>query len=164
MSRIVCATVLLTALLAGGCASRNGPAACCDRAGCTPSPTASCPGAVAPCPKTAGGTPCCAADARVLRHVVLFSFKDSATAEDIRRVEEAFRSLPAKIPQIAGFEWGTDVSPEKRSEGFTHCFLLTFRSEADRDAYLPHPDHKAFARTLGPHLRKVLVVDYWAGR
>jgi len=165
MSRIVCSALLLTTvLLAAGCASQSSPAACCDRAGCSPSGAASCPGAGAACPKTAGSTACCAADTRVLRHVVLFSFKDSATAEDIRKVEEAFRSLPAKIPQIAGFEWGTDVSPEKRNEGFTHCFLLTFRSEADRDAYLPHADHKAFAEALGPHLQKVLVVDYWTGR
>ena len=35
-----------------------------------------------------------------LRHVVLFKFKESATAEDIAKVEKAFTSLPDKIPQI----------------------------------------------------------------
>ncbi|MCA9181727.1 MAG: Dabb family protein, partial [Planctomycetales bacterium] len=49
------------------------------------------------------------------------------------------------------------------SDGFTHCFLLTFKSEADRDSYLPHPAHRAFGAALKPHLEKVLVVDYWAG-
>lgn len=104
--------------------------------------------------KTAGGGK--------LRHVVLFKFKDGTRPEDIQKVEAAFRALPAKIPQIAGFEWGTDNSPEKLSQGFTHCFLLTFKSAADRDAYLPHPAHKAFGRILGPHLDKVLVVDFFA--
>ncbi len=98
----------------------------------------------------------------VLRHVVLFAFKPGSTPEQVKSVEDAFRALPGKIGEIAGFEWGTDVSPEKKSEGFAHCFLLTFRSEADRDAYLVHPDHKAFGSILRPYLGKVLVVDYWA--
>ena len=95
-----------------------------------------------------------------LRHVVLFKFKDGTSPEDIAKVEKAFAALPGKIPQIAGFEWGTDCSVENLSQGFTHCFVLTFKSEKDRDEYLPHPEHKAFGKVLGPHLDKVLVVDY----
>jgi hypothetical protein len=99
-----------------------------------------------------------------LRHVVIFKFKDSSTAADIQKVEEAFRALPSKIKEIKGFEWGTNNSPETHAQGYTHCFLLTFDSEADRAVYLPHPDHKAFGGIIGPHLDKVLVIDYWAGK
>ncbi len=99
---------------------------------------------------------------KVLRHVVLFKFKDGTTPEQIKKVEDAFRALPSKIDTIRDFEWGTDISTEKLAQGFTHCFLVTFASEADRDAYLPHPAHKEFAGSLGPVLDKVLVVDYWA--
>ena len=74
----------------------------------------------------------------------------------------SFRGLPAKIKEIAGFEWGTDVSPEGKSQGLTHCFLVTFKSEADRDAYLPHPAHKDFVAIVGPHVDKVCVVDFWS--
>ncbi len=161
MPGILPAVTFIALLALSGCSGSN-PSACCHRAGCQPSGAASCRGSGASCSRTAGGAACCTANPRVLRHVVLFKFKDGTSAEDVRKVEEAFRSLPAKIGQIADFEWGTDVSPEKRAEGFTHCFLLTFRTEADRDAYLPHPDHKAFGQALGPHLEKVLVVDYWA--
>ena len=49
----------------------------------------------------------------VLRHVVLFAFKDSSTAEQIQEIEAAFRALPAKIKEIHKFEWGTDVSVVK---------------------------------------------------
>jgi hypothetical protein len=105
-----------------------------------------------------------ASPAKVLRHVVLFKFKDEATAAQVQSVVDAFSALPGKINVIKGYEWGTDVSPEKRAQGFTHIFFLTFTSEADRDAYLVHPDHKAFGAVLGPHLDKVLVVDYWARR
>jgi hypothetical protein len=48
-----------------------------------------------------------AGDKKTLRHVVLFKFKDGSSAEDIKKVEEAFRNLPKKIKEIKGYEWGT---------------------------------------------------------
>jgi hypothetical protein len=101
---------------------------------------------------------------RLLRHVVLFKFKEGATAEDIQSVEVAFRALPEKIDAIHDFEWGTDVSVENLNEGLTHCFLVTFRSEEARAEYLPHPGHQAFVDILRPHLERAVVVDYWAAR
>lgn len=98
----------------------------------------------------------------LLRHVVLFKFKDGTSDKDIKKVEDAFSALPSKIPQIIGYEWGTNNSPEGLDKGLTHCFLLTFKSEEDRAIYLPHQDHKAFGEVLGPHLDDVLVLDYWA--
>ena len=96
-----------------------------------------------------------------LRHVVLFKFKDSSTPADVERIVATFRGLPAKITEIDGFEWGTDVSPEGKAQGFTHCFLVTFKSEADRDAYLPHPAHQEFVAIVRPHVDQVCVVDFW---
>jgi len=98
---------------------------------------------------------------RVLRHVVMFKFKDSTAVEDIEKVKDAFAALPGKIPQIKAFEWGVNNSPEGFDKGFTHCFFLTFYSEEDRAVYLPHPDHKAFGAVLGPYLEDVMVLDYW---
>jgi hypothetical protein len=99
---------------------------------------------------------------QLLRHVVLFKFKEETAAEQVREIENAFRNLPQKIDAIHDFEWGTDVSIEGRADGYTHCFFVTFQSEADRAIYLPHPDHKAFGTLLRPHLEKVLVFDYWS--
>lgn len=97
----------------------------------------------------------------LLRHVVLFKFKEGTSEKDIAKVQDAFTALPSKISEIAGYEWGLNNSPEGLEKGFTHCFFLTFKSEEDRATYLPHPDHKAFGEVLGPHLDDVLVVDYW---
>jgi hypothetical protein len=99
---------------------------------------------------------------KALRHVVMFKFKDSSSQAEVDKVVEAFMALSEKIDVIQSLEWGTNNSPEGLAQGFTHCFLVTFASEADRDTYLPHPEHKAFVEILGPHLDKVLVVDYWA--
>jgi hypothetical protein len=98
---------------------------------------------------------------KVLRHAVFFKFKDSASKEDVQGVVDAFRALPAKIDEITEFESGDAIEGSGRPDGFTHCFLLTFKDDAGRSAYLPHPDHKAFGAALGPHLEKVFVIDYW---
>ena len=100
----------------------------------------------------------------LLRHVVLFKFKADATREQIKAVEDAFAELPEKIDTIQAYEWGTDVSPEMRSQGFTHCFFVTFRNEEGRDAYLPHEAHQEFVKQVLPILDDVLVVDYRAQR
>jgi hypothetical protein len=93
---------------------------------------------------------------------VCFKFKSTAKPEDIQKVEAAFQQLRSKIPQVASLEWGTNVSPEQRNKGFTHCFLLSFNSDKDRDTYLDHPEHKAFGKIVGPVLDDVFVIDFWA--
>ncbi len=100
----------------------------------------------------------------LLRHVVLFKFKEGTTKSQIKEVEDAFSALPSKIEQIKGYEWGLNNSPEGLEKGFTHAFFLTFESEEDRAIYLPHPDHKAFGAVLTPHLEDVLVIDYWTNQ
>lgn len=96
------------------------------------------------------------------RHVVLFKFKDSASKEQIKKVEEEFVALKSKIDTIVSLEWGTNVSPENHAEGFTHCFFVTFKDKSGVETYLPHPAHKAFGQVLHPILDKVIVVDYVA--
>ena len=99
---------------------------------------------------------------KVLRHVVLFKFKDDASEEAVNQLNEAFNALPKVIPVVKDFEWGINDSPENFHQDFTHCYLLTFASEEDRDSiYTPHPAHQAFVASLQPHVEKVFVVDYW---
>ncbi|MEM9587680.1 MAG: Dabb family protein [Planctomycetota bacterium] len=99
---------------------------------------------------------------KLLRHVVMFQFNETSSPAEIQTVVDAFNGLESKIPEIHDYEYGTNNSPEKLNDGLTHCFLVTFKSEADREVYLPHPAHKAFVEVLKPHLKKVVVIDYWA--
>lgn len=98
---------------------------------------------------------------KVLRHVVMFGFKPEVTAEQVKAVEDAFGELPSKIDLIKDYEWGTDCSPEGKQQGLTHCFFVTFHSEADRDAYLVHPAHKEFGKLVRNKVAAVTVLDYW---
>ncbi len=95
-----------------------------------------------------------------IHHVVCFKFKTTATPQDIKQVEQAFAALQEKIPGIESLKWGTNVSKEQRNKGFTHCFILTFKSEKERDIYLEHPEHKAFGTLVGPLVDDVFVIDF----
>jgi len=100
----------------------------------------------------------------LLRHVVLFKFKPEVTKPQVQEVVDAFGSLPKKIDTIAGFEWGTDVSTEMKSEGYSHCFVVSFQDAKARDEYLPHAAHAEFVKLVGPRIEKVLVFDFVNGK
>ena len=39
----------------------------------------------------------------MLRHVVIFKFKDSSSAEDVQKVADTFAALYGKVPQVKSF-------------------------------------------------------------
>ena len=99
---------------------------------------------------------------KLLRHIVLFKFKDDAPEEEVQKISDAFNALPDALPVIKDFEWGLNDSPEDLHQDFTHCYLVTFASEEDRDSiYAPSPEHQAFVASLQPYIEKAFVVDYW---
>jgi hypothetical protein len=95
-----------------------------------------------------------------IRHVVHFKFKADADKALVAKVVTEFAALKGKIAAVESLEYGTNVSPEKLDKGFTHCWIATFKNAADRDAYLVHPDHKAFVGLLKPVLEDAFVIDF----
>ena len=66
-----------------------------------------------------------------------------------------------KLHLVKDYEVRKVLWQEGLQQGLTHCFFLTFHSDADRDAYLVHPAHKAFGKVLGGKASAVTVLDYW---
>ena len=98
---------------------------------------------------------------RVVRHIVCYQF--SASTLELQRNARAggFHELTEQIASIEAFEWGVNTSSEGKTKGFTHCFMLQFGSEADRDGYLPHPAHLAYQRKFKAiPATDVLVIDF----
>ena len=95
-----------------------------------------------------------------IRHIVCLKFKPETIAEEILDVEKKFPALQQSVPGIISIEWGLNNSPEGLNKGFSHCFIVTFKSESARATYLPHPAHQAFVETLKPLLDDVFVFDY----
>jgi len=46
---------------------------------------------------------------KLLRHVVIFKFKDSSSEEDVKKVAATFAALYGKVPQVKAFEWGLTI-------------------------------------------------------
>jgi hypothetical protein len=99
--------------------------------------------------------------AKQLRHVVCFKFRDDVAAADQEKVVKEFCALPQKIPSVVALEWGTNSSPEKLNKGLTHCFILTFASEKDRDGYLVNPAHLEFVKLIKEFTDDAMVLDFW---
>jgi len=98
---------------------------------------------------------------RVLRHIVLFAYGEGVTTAQKHEIRKRFAGLQAATGLIHQFESGQNNSPENLHRGFEDCFLVTFLTEQDRDAYLPHPGHQAFVAFVGPYVKEALVFDYW---
>jgi hypothetical protein len=100
---------------------------------------------------------------RALRHIVLYKFKPELSTAQVQEVVDAFGSLAKKVDTIIDFEWGTNVSQEQKSQGFTHCFVVTFADEQGRETYLKSPAHDEYVKVVRDRREQVIVFDYWTG-
>ncbi|WP_246379409.1 Dabb family protein [Gluconacetobacter johannae] len=112
----------------------------------------------------------------VVRHVVLFRFLKSATpyqrAEVVRRFLELATDSrrPDGRPLVVSIETGVQNGGEGQDEGYEIAFLVTFRSEGDRNYYVGRPvvnqpglfdpAHDAFKAFAAPYLAGVMTFDY----
>ncbi|MBD2387296.1 Dabb family protein [Cylindrospermum sp. FACHB-282] len=95
-----------------------------------------------------------------VQHVVLLSFKEEVTTEQITYLFGLLAELQQLIPGITHFSGGPNSSPEGLNQGYTHGFLMTFVSVEARDVYLPHPEHERVKAELNPCIEAVLVFDF----
>ena len=100
--------------------------------------------------------------ATVLKHVVMYKFRDDCTPEQVQQVIDAFSSMVKKIGKdtVIDFEKGLNTSNEGKSEGFTHLFVVTFRDETGLASYLKHPAHDEYVLVVKTKREKVIVFDY----
>ena len=98
----------------------------------------------------------------MIRHIVLFRYRESARQDQVECLKDAFIALGTNISVIDAIEHGINDSPEEKNLGFTHVFQLTFEDHAARDTYLPHPEHVKFGELLDELdiVADAMVVDY----
>ena len=99
----------------------------------------------------------------MIQHIVLLKLKPETTAAQRAALLEGLVALERerKIPGIEEVTGGDNNSPEGKEHGFDWGFVMTFTDADARDAYLPHPDHKALGQNLlRPIVDDVLVFDY----
>ena len=99
----------------------------------------------------------------MIQHIVLLKLKPATTAAQKTALLAGLIALKRdnKIADIEEISGGDNNSPEGKTHGFDWGFVMTFTDADARDAYLPHPEHKALGQQLlRPIVDDVLVFDY----
>ncbi len=95
----------------------------------------------------------------MLRHVVLFRWKEGTTADQIQAITTGLRGLPAVIPEIAGYQCGPDLGVVEGN--FEYGIVADFANEADWLVYRQHPVHLAvIAERITDHVAERAAVQY----
>jgi hypothetical protein len=94
----------------------------------------------------------------VIRHVVLWAFKDSVPLAERDAILAAVRALATTVPSLRSLDVGENVSPA-RAQGYTHVLLETFDDRDGLAAYASHPDHLPVLARLRDAVAELLAVD-----
>jgi hypothetical protein len=98
---------------------------------------------------------------RELKHALFLKYKESATPEQVKQVEEAIAKLPSQCGAVKGFEWGKNNSRETHDEGFTDCFMFTFDDMKGLKEYASMPAHRDVVEKILAVAAKGRVLDFW---
>jgi len=96
----------------------------------------------------------------VLRHIVIITFKQDASADSIQALDNIYMDL-SKSPLVKSFEMGVNIST--RDTGvIKHIYVTSFGSKDDMDNYRKIPEYSKLFKVSLPVSEDVTVADYWA--
>lgn len=94
---------------------------------------------------------------RMIRHVVMFTWKAEATEEQKAAVPAGLSKLPGQIPVIKRYEYGAGINPGNRD----FVLVADFASHEDFVTYRDHPEHQAFiTECIVPAVAERVAVQY----
>ncbi|WP_051626068.1 Dabb family protein [Kozakia baliensis] len=112
----------------------------------------------------------------LLRHIVMFRYKAKTTLAERSEITARFLHLVQDTRRsdgahpVVSIETGMQNSGEGVDDGLEQAFIVTFRSEGDRNFYVGKPvvtdpgffdpAHEAFKEFAAPYLEKVTVFDF----
>ena len=82
------------------------------------------------------------ASRQILRHVVLLRWKPGTTAAQLEALAQAIATLPAQIPQLRAYRFGSDAA--LTAGNFDFAIVADFDDEAGFRSYASHPAHQRF--------------------
>jgi len=93
----------------------------------------------------------------MVKHVVVAKFTAGVTDGQSAELTNSLRSLPGKIPEIKGYDFGLDVRPEKTLD---FALVSTFEDMAAVRRYLVHPDHAVVGRYIRSLCESLQAIDF----
>jgi hypothetical protein len=95
-----------------------------------------------------------------VKHIALLKFKDGTSEEQITKLFDELLDLSETVDGIEDYVSGSNTSPEGKSAGYTHGFIMTFSDSTARDNYIVHPEHKKFQEGATAVVDSVVVFDF----
>jgi Stress responsive A/B Barrel Domain len=96
----------------------------------------------------------------MFRHVVCFAWIDSVTDEQVEQFSEMLAGLPARIPELRGYSFGSDAGVA--AGNFDFALVADFDDTTGWRAYQEHPDHRRVIEFVRPLIRSRAAVQYEA--
>jgi hypothetical protein len=82
----------------------------------------------------------------VIRHVAVLTWREGTSDRDVAAVHDALTALPALIPQLRGYWFGSDIGLD---DGNAHFVVIAeLDSPEDYGTYRDHPAHRAVLEEL----------------
>jgi antibiotic biosynthesis monooxygenase (ABM) superfamily enzyme len=86
---------------------------------------------------------------RMLHHVVTFTLKPDAPADQVERIAEAVNALAATLPEVRSMAVGADLGLREGNASF--ALAATFDDVDGFKAYADHPEHiRIITELIGP--------------
>ncbi|MGW3352340.1 Dabb family protein [Nonomuraea rubra] len=87
----------------------------------------------------------------MIRHIVLFTWTETATAEQKAAVTAELRKLPDLIPQLRSYTVGADAGINQGNHEY--AVVADFDDTDDYLVYRDHPDHQ---KVIADYIRPIL--------
>ncbi len=94
----------------------------------------------------------------MIKHIVMWKFKDEAAEADRLEMKRRLESLLGVVPPLLKIEVGMDIVGSDASKDMV--LYSEFHSLDDLKAYAEHPEHLKVVEFVKPLVRERAVVDY----
>ena len=94
-----------------------------------------------------------------IRHVVLFSFTEQTSRNEVDEIITSLNELPKLIPEIK--TWAIHEDEGDREHSFTYALVATFDDMAAVERYLTHPDHVRVVERALPLMTRLAEHDHY---
>lgn len=94
----------------------------------------------------------------MVKHVVMWKFKEAASAEDRLAMKRKLEALQGVVPSLLRIEVGLDQSDKAASMDM--LLYSEFQTFEDLTAYAEHPQHLKVVEFVKPLVSERAVVDY----
>ncbi|NOZ89802.1 MAG: Dabb family protein [Epsilonproteobacteria bacterium] len=95
----------------------------------------------------------------MVRHIVLFDFKDENKQGNIQKAKEMLEGLIDKVPTLKSIEVGVNFSKEDRAMDLS--IITSFDDEAGLNEYATHPEHLRVVEFIKTVVTSSKVSDYY---